>query len=90
VVIKENAMKTLKEMVRPGKTVKFAFYRDGELHYVTECGFLFAVPINDIGNATFLAEDKAILFMRYIRGQIELVEKARAEQAAGWATAALL
>jgi hypothetical protein len=83
-------MKTLKEMVAPGKKVKFAFYRDGELHYLTECGFLFAVPISDVGNATFLAEDKAILFMRYIRKQLELIDKARAEQAAGWATAALL
>lgn len=83
-------METLKEMVAPGKTVKFAFYRDGELHYLTECGFLFAVPISDAGNATFLAEDKAILFMRHIRGQIELIEKARAQQAAGLATAALL
>jgi len=83
-------MKTLKEMVASGKTVKFAFYRDGELNYLTECGFLFAVPISDTGNATFLAEDKAILFMRYIRRQIELIEKARAEQAAGLATAAPL
>ncbi len=83
-------MKTLKEMVAPGKTVRFMFYRDGELNYLTECGFQFAVPVRDIGNGTFLAEDKAILFMRYIRRQIELIEKARAEQAAGLATAALI
>lgn len=76
-------------MLAAGKKVRFMFYRDGELHYATECGFQFAVPINDIGGATFLAEDKAILFMRYIRKQLELIEKARAEQAAGWTTAAL-
>ena len=81
-------MKTLKEMVAPGRKVRFAFYRGSELNYVTECGFRFAVPISNAGNSTFLAEDKAILFLGYIRKQIELVERARAEQAAGWATAA--
>ena len=89
-LIKENVMRTLKEMVASGKRVRLAFYRAGELHYSTECGFLFAVPICEIGNATLLAEDKAILFLRYIRRQLELIERARAEQAAGWATAALV
>ena len=43
-----------------------------------------------MGDGTFLAEDKTILFMRYIRNRIELIGKARAEQAAGMATAALI
>jgi hypothetical protein len=47
--------------------VKFQYYRDNQLFYKTETGLTFPVPIADIGNATFLAEDKAILFMRYIR-----------------------
>lgn len=47
--------------------VYFSFYRDKELWYETGNGFLFPVPINDIGGATFLRDDKAILFMRYIR-----------------------
>jgi hypothetical protein len=38
------------------------------------------VPIDDIGNATSLAEDKAILFMRYIRKHLNTLEDARAEQ----------
>lgn len=53
--------------------VKFQYYRDGQLYYKTEPGMLFPVPIEDIGNATFLAEDKAILFMRYIRKHLESI-----------------
>jgi hypothetical protein len=62
------------------KVVRFQFYRDGNLWYVTECGFLFPVPISDIGNATFLVQDKAILFMRYIRKHAKLAQDARAAQ----------
>lgn len=68
-------MYNIKDMVKDGKRVTFAFYRCGELYYRTECGFEFPVPIHDIGNATFLAEDKAILFMRYIRKHIANIEK---------------
>jgi hypothetical protein len=38
------------------------------------------VPIGEVGNATFMAEDKAILFMRYIRMHLEMIEGARREQ----------
>lgn len=49
-------------------TVAFQYYRAGELWYKTsETGLLFPVPVADIGDATFLANDKAMLFMRYIR-----------------------
>lgn len=71
----------IKDMVKDQKKVRFSFYRDKELWYKTECGFEFPVPISDIGNATFLAEDKAILFMRYIRKHIEMIEKERASVA---------
>jgi hypothetical protein len=56
---------TVKEMVK-GR-VRFQFYRDQALYYVTENGITFPVPISDVGTATFLAEDKGLLFMRYIR-----------------------
>lgn len=72
----------LLEVVK-GKKVHFTFYRDGQLWYETEDGFEFPVPINDIGNATFLAEDKAILFMRYIRKHLAMLERAREEQEDG-------
>jgi len=63
----------IKEMVANGKRVKFTRYFDGNLWYVTENGFEFPVPVSDIGNATFAAEDKAMLFMRYIRKHIATV-----------------
>jgi hypothetical protein len=68
-------MNSLKEMVSSGKTVTFEFYRKGELWYTTECGFKFPVPISDTGDGTFLKSDKAMLFMRYIRKQIDEVQK---------------
>ena len=62
-------------MVRDGKQVTFTHYKQKELWYETECGFEFPVPIDDCGDATFLPQDKAMLFMRYIRKQIRLIEK---------------
>ncbi len=67
--------RTIKEMVENNQKVRFRFYRDGQLWYGTECGFEFPVPIADAGTATFLAEDKAILFMRYIRKHLEFLKK---------------
>lgn len=61
----------VKEMVKDNKKVTFKFYRAGNLYYTTECGFVFPVPISDIGEATFLVEDKALLFMRYIRKAVQ-------------------
>lgn len=72
----------IKDMVSGGKLVRFAFYRSGDLWYRTDCGFEFPVPISDAGDAVFLAEDRAILFMRYIRKHIAAIEAARNEQAA--------
>ena len=54
------------------RKVRFTHYRSGNLWYETEDGFSFPVPVSDVGEATFMAEDKAILFMRYIRKHIEL------------------
>lgn len=65
-------MSDLKEHVKG--QVSFEYYRDGNLWYVTESGFKFPVPIDDIGNATFLARDKAMLFMRYIRKHMALAQ----------------
>jgi len=66
----------LKEMVQGGRHVQFVHYKDSELWYETECGFQFPVPISDTGNATFLARDRAMLFMRYIRKHIAMLEEA--------------
>jgi len=64
-------MFTLKELVGQGKRVRFTMYRKGQLHYKTDDGFEFQVPVDDCGDGVFLAEDKAMLFMRYIRKQLE-------------------
>ena len=64
----------IKDHVNNDQVVTFLYYRDGELWYNTEKGFIFPVPISDIGNATFNAKDKAILFMRYIRKYAKAME----------------
>lgn len=65
----------IKDMVKDGKKVRFVQYKHNQLWYETDCGFRFPVEISDTGDGTFLAEDKAILFMRYIRKQIEEINK---------------
>ena len=72
----------LKDMVKGGQKVRVSFYSRGSLWYITESGFEFPVPVGDrteVGNATFLAEDKAIYFMRYIRKHMQFLEDARME-----------
>lgn len=54
-------MLTLKEMVSNDKKVRF----------------VFPVPISDAGSATFGAEEKAILLMRYIRKHIKGLQMAK-------------
>ena len=56
----------VKRAVSDSRRVTFEFYRDSQLWYKTEFDEVFPVPIEDIGNATFLSEDKAIFFMRYM------------------------
>lgn len=68
---------SIKDMVKDGKQVTFVRYKEKELWYVTECGFEFPVPIDDAGEATFLARDKAMLFMRYIRKHLAMLDEAR-------------
>jgi len=72
----------LTNMVKGGQKVRISFYSRGSLWYVTESGFEFPVPVGDrteVGNATFLAEDKAIYFMRYIRKHMQFLDDAREE-----------
>ncbi len=78
----------IKHMVMNGNQVRFVKYFDNCLWYslqyivngyaqVHPDTFEFPVPVSDIGNATFLAEDKAMLFMRYIRKHIETLTEAK-------------
>jgi len=67
----------VKEMVAEGRKVRFLRYKLGALWYITETGFEFPVPITDCGDGTFLAEDKAILFIRYVRKHVAYLEDAK-------------
>ncbi len=69
----------IKEMIQ-NKQVKFVRYQNQELWYSTECGFEFPVPISDTGEASFMNQDKALLFMRWIRKHIEHINQAKLEQ----------
>ena len=64
------------EMVK-GKQVNFVMYRKGDLWYTTESGFEFPVPVSDCGDASFLAADKASLFMRYIKAHLKNIKKGK-------------
>ena len=68
---------SITEMVKDGKKVHFVYFREGNLYYETECGFRFPVPLSDVGTATFNAEDKAMLFMRWIRKHMKVVEEGK-------------
>ena len=57
---------TIMEMVKD-KQVNFVCYADGNLFYKTQDGFEFPVPMEDTKGAVFRAQDKAIIFMRWIR-----------------------
>ncbi len=53
----------------------FQYYRDNALWYKTDNGFMFPVPISDVGTATFRRDEKAMLFMKWIRSYNEEIEK---------------
>ena len=55
-------------------TVYFSHYRASHLYYmvtVDDKKYMFPVQIEDIGQATFSAEHRAITLMRYIRKAVE-------------------
>lgn len=69
----------IKDMVKDGKRATFTNYRHKQLWYQTECGFDFPVPIEDTGDGVFMADEKAMILMRYIRKHIESIEAGIAE-----------
>lgn len=60
----------IKDIVK-NNTVRFLRYRKGTAYYGVDVEphghHEFPVPLEDVGDATLLREDKAILFMRYIK-----------------------
>ena len=69
-------MNSIKDMVKD-KSVTFVYYRENELWYVTDCGFEFPVPIDDVGTAAMLAQHKALLYMRWIRKHMAYIAEAK-------------
>lgn len=67
------------DLVRDNKKVKFAYYRDREFWYQHDDGFLFPIALSEVDDpaskATMPAEEKAILFMRWIKKYIETLKK---------------
>lgn len=62
---------SIKYMVKDNKKVFFKRYQKNQLWYVTECGFEFPIDITDTGDGAFVSEDKAMLFMRWIKKAID-------------------
>lgn len=62
----------LKNLVAKGKGVRFICLMANSLWYETDDGFTFPIPLTETEGATFLAEDKALLFMRHIRKHLPL------------------
>ncbi len=63
----------IKDVVKDN-TIHFLKYRQGHIYYsikVQEVNYSFPVPLDDIGDATFDRNDKAIRFMRWIRKALE-------------------
>jgi len=65
----------IKEIVKDNE-VRFSRYRQGVAYYSVRVpsegvDYTFPAPLSDVGEATLLATDKALIFMRYIRKAIE-------------------
>jgi len=61
------------ELVK-NKKARFVQYREGNFIYETEDGFQFPVPLEEVGSASMLAEDRALFFMRWIRRHLATLE----------------
>jgi hypothetical protein len=65
----------IKDIVKDNN-VRFVRYRQGVAYYAVSVpgendDRVFPVPLSDVGDATLLAQDRAIIFMRYIRKAID-------------------
>lgn len=70
----------VKDLVANGRRVAFVRYQSNQLWYVCEGGFEFPVPVDDTGDGVFLREDKALVFMRWIRKHVQFLRDATSAQ----------
>lgn len=75
----------LSDLVRDNKKVRFSYFRDNEFWYQHEDGLLFSISLAEAtaGRATFLAEDRAMYFMRWMKRFIEAYKKTLQEENGG-------
>jgi len=64
----------IKRAVSENRVVYFSHYHGGSLWYKTTFDELFNVPVEDIGNATFNTQEKALHLMRYMRKWNKVIE----------------
>ena len=72
----------IKDVVKSPNVVAFEYFRQGKFYYSvynpneTPNGevYQFAIPIEEVGDATFNKTEKAIMFMRFIRKSMEANE----------------
>jgi hypothetical protein len=78
----------IKEHVNQGQMVHFEYFRDEEFWYRTDKGLLFPISLKEAlaGRATFLAHDKAIYHMRWIRRYVTACKQEASETAAASVT----
>ncbi len=71
----------IKEHVNRGEMVHFEHFRDGEFWYRTDQGLLFPISLKEAlaGRATFLAHDKAIYYLRWIRRYVTACKQEAAD-----------
>jgi hypothetical protein len=81
----------LVEIVR-GNVAKLAYSKSGRLFYqvdVDNTRYTFSIDITDrdeVGDATFELEDKASMFMRYIRKGIKALDGDNSDDMIRWET----
>lgn len=68
------------DLVKDDNIACFRELRGGNLWYEIEYGyhqiFEFPIPIEDTKGAVFMYEDKAVVFLKWIRRQLEVLESA--------------
>lgn len=68
--------KTLKQLIENNNQAYFVSYQQNKLIYKTACGFSFTVPVVDLGDAKINAQEKASVFMKWIKKELDYLSTA--------------
>lgn len=78
------------QVVNAKEYATFSHYEEGNLWYFVPWGddldlgperFMFPVPVSDALSGRFLATDKSVFFMRWIRKHLEFLKESLAQEA---------